>query len=137
MVLPGPTAQHSEAEAHVTAFRPGLYGRSTLAEVTTAHEVPSHRSVSVCRLALPTAQHAAPDKHVTSLSEPPTSGKVTIVHEVPSQRSTSVRSILLTLPTAQHSDADVHVTRLSEAPVAGLGEVTSVQNSPSQRATSD
>src|SRR4029077_9632067 len=115
-----------------------------LAEGTTAHEFPSHRSVSVpCpeigSEEVPTAQQSDADTHVTPLRRLPceASGmaEVTRAHEVPSQCSMSACSApLKKAPTAQQSDADAHATpnRLLFCVAEVLAEVTSAHEVPSQ-----
>ena len=117
---------------------------AVLGEVTTTHEVPSHRSTSVCPPWTledwPTAQQSDAETHVTPnrrlFCEPRRVGEVTIAHEVPFHRSMSVSSGLAPVkaPTAQQSDADTHATSSRTLFAVGLvlAEVTMAHEAPSQ-----
>src|ERR1700730_5266833 len=106
LLLASPTAQQSDADAHVTPRRllpcPGCVVL-VLGELTMAHEVPFQCSTSVWSLLAwekPTDQQSAagdiPGTLVRRLyTVVLVLGELTIAHEVPSQRSTSVWSTAL------------------------------------------
>jgi hypothetical protein len=102
-VTVSPTAQHSsggDGDAHVTAIK--ALEPLGLGESTIVHEVPSHRSISVCpkpflSSLLPAAQHSDADMQATPAKTSiggvlsPLFGELTIFHALPFQCSISVR----------------------------------------------